>query len=127
MEILFIPEFWFALATLSVLEIILGIDNVVFLSIIVQNLPANQQSKARTVGLLLAMIMRIALLLTLSFILTLDAPFINIASVPISIKSLILMAGGVFLLTKATHEIHNLVFEKSNTQVKHPIKQTFIG
>jgi predicted tellurium resistance membrane protein TerC len=100
------PEAWIALLTLTVLEIVLGIDNVVFISVLVQRLPAAQQDRARTVGLGLAMGMRILLLLTISWIAGLTQPVFTIGDHPISVRDLILIGGGLFLIWKATTEIH---------------------
>jgi predicted tellurium resistance membrane protein TerC len=100
------PEIWIALATLTALEIVLGIDNVVFISILAGKLPPDQQAKARRVGLGLAMFMRIALLLSLSWIIRLTAPLFSVLGQEISGRDLILLLGGLFLLAKSTHEIH---------------------
>jgi predicted tellurium resistance membrane protein TerC len=100
------PEIWVALLTLTVLEIVLGIDNVIFISILVQRLPADQRDRARLTGLGLAMGMRILLLLTLSFIIGLTQPLIIVAGQEFSWRDLILISGGLFLLWKATNEIH---------------------
>jgi predicted tellurium resistance membrane protein TerC len=100
------PEIWVALITLTVLEIVLGIDNVIFISILVQRLPADQRDRARLIGLGLAMGMRILLLLTLSFIIGLTQPLITVAGQEFSWRDLILIGGGLFLLWKATNEIH---------------------
>jgi predicted tellurium resistance membrane protein TerC len=106
MELLTNPETWIALATLTVLEIVLGIDNVIFISIIVGRLPESQRDRARVIGLGLAMGMRILLLLTISWIIGLTAPAFTIAGVEFSWRDLILIGGGLFLLWKATTEIH---------------------
>lgn len=100
------PQAWVAFITLLGLEIVLGIDNVVFISILAGKLPAKEQPKARYVGLGLAMFMRIALLLSLSWIIRLTAPLFSIFGNEISGRDLILIVGGLFLLAKATHEIH---------------------
>ena len=100
------PETWIALLTLTVLEIVLGIDNVIFISILVQRLPAHQRDQARYIGLGLAMAMRILLLLTISWIVGLTEPLITLAGHPFSWRDVILIAGGLFLLWKATSEIH---------------------
>jgi predicted tellurium resistance membrane protein TerC len=106
MELLTNPETWVALATLTVLEIVLGIDNVIFISILVQRLPADERDRARLTGLGLAMGMRILLLLTISWIVGLTEPLFEVAGQPISVRDLILIGGGLFLLWKATTEIH---------------------
>ena len=101
------PETWaIALLTLTVLEIVLGIDNIVFISILVGKLPREQQDRARIIGLSLAMFMRIALLFTISWIIGLTQPWFNILGQDISGRDLILIGGGLFLLGKATFEIH---------------------
>lgn len=101
------PSAWIALFTLTALEIVLGIDNIIFISILSNKLPDAQQDKARRVGLLVALGTRILLLLSLSWVVQLTDPIITIASLPISGRDLILLGGGLFLLAKATHEIHS--------------------
>jgi len=101
------PEAWIALATLTVLEVVLGIDNVVFISILASKLPREQQNKARRLGLGLAMFMRIALLLSLTWIIKLTAPLFTILGEEISGRDLVLIVGGLFLLFKSTREIHD--------------------
>jgi predicted tellurium resistance membrane protein TerC len=105
-ELLTNPETWVALATLTLLEIVLGIDNVIFISILVQRLPTETRDRARLIGLGLAMGMRILLLLTISWIIGLTQPLVEILGRPISVRDLILIGGGMFLLWKATTEIH---------------------
>jgi predicted tellurium resistance membrane protein TerC len=105
MELLTSPEAWIALLTLTVLEIVLGIDNVIFISILVQRLPLERRDQARLIGLGLAMGMRILLLLTISWIIGLTQPVFTIAGQEFSWRDLILIAGGLFLLWKATTEI----------------------
>ena len=100
------PETWVALLTLTVLEIVLGIDNVIFISILVQRLPAHQRDQARYIGLGLAMGMRILLLLTISWIIGLTQPLVTLFDRDFSWRDVILIGGGVFLLWKATTEIH---------------------
>ena len=100
------PETWIALLTLTVLEIVLGIDNVIFISILVQRLPANRRDQGRLIGLGLAMGMRILLLLTISFIIGLTQPLFNVFGRDFSWRDVILIGGGLFLLWKATTEIH---------------------
>jgi predicted tellurium resistance membrane protein TerC len=95
-----------ALAGLSAMEIVLGIDNVVFLAIVVARLPPPQQPSARTLGLMLALMTRIALLCTLKWMMGLTAPFFSAAGVDVSGRSLILLFGGLFLIGKSTYEIH---------------------
>jgi predicted tellurium resistance membrane protein TerC len=96
-----------ALVTLSVLEVVLGIDNVIFISILAGKLPKGQQEKARRIGLLAAMGMRIVLLMSIAWIVRLTAPLFSVADHPISGRDLILIIGGLFLLFKATREIHD--------------------
>ena len=103
------PEIWASLITLMALEIVLGIDNLVFISILAGRLPEAQQSKARKVGLALALITRLMLLGALAWIVTLTQPFIHVGRFALSWRDLILIVGGLFLLYKATHEIGNEV------------------
>ena len=100
------PEIWIALLTLTALEIVLGIDNIVFISIIAGKLPHAQRDKARKIGLSLAMITRILLLLSLAWIIRLTAPLFTVLGEEISGRDLILILGGLFLIAKSTHEIH---------------------
>ena len=106
MDLLFNPETWVALVTLTVLEIVLGIDNVIFISILVGRLPEAQRERARVIGLGLAMGMRILLLLTISWIIGLTAAAFTLLDNDFSWRDLILIGGGLFLLWKATTEIH---------------------
>jgi predicted tellurium resistance membrane protein TerC len=106
MEWLTDPQIWIAFVTLVALELVLGIDNIVFISILAGKLPGDQPRTARLVGLSLAMLMRIALLFSLSWIIGLTAPLVEIFGVELSGRDLILIAGGLFLLAKSTHEIH---------------------
>jgi predicted tellurium resistance membrane protein TerC len=108
------PAIWLSLLTLTFLEIVLGVDNIIFISILSDKLDPAQQKKTRTIGLILAMVFRIALLLTITWIMKLQnplftIPFIKAEGVPVSIswKDLILMAGGIFLIFKSTLEIHH--------------------
>lgn len=107
MEHLFTAENGIALLTLTVLEIVLGIDNIVFISILADKLPKAEQPRARQLGLGLALITRILLLLSLSWIIRLEQPLFSILSIGISGRDLILMGGGLFLIAKSTHEIHD--------------------
>ena len=100
------PQAWIAFATLLALEIVLGIDNIVFISILAAKLPAEQQAKARLIGLGLAMFIRIALLFSLSWVIRLTAPLFTVFNNEVSGRDLILILGGLFLIAKATHEIH---------------------
>jgi predicted tellurium resistance membrane protein TerC len=115
-------EAWIALLTLTVLEIVLGIDNVIFISILAGKLPKEQRERARKVGLSLAMLIRIGLLLSITWVMQLTSPLFTIAGFrqEISGRDLILIVGGLFLLAKATHEIHDKLEGEeghSNTRV----------
>jgi predicted tellurium resistance membrane protein TerC len=120
------PQAWVALATLTALEIVLGIDNIVFISVLVGRLPAEVRNKARTLGLALAMVMRILLLLTLTWIMTLTTPLFTILNHAFSGRDLILLGGGLFLLAKSTHEIHQSL-EGTAHAVKSKATQSFIS
>jgi len=100
------PQAWIAFATLLTLEVVLGVDNVIFISILASKLPTAQQARARFVGLGLAMFMRIILLLSISWVIGLTAPLFTVLSQEISGRDIILIAGGLFLIAKSTHEIH---------------------
>ena len=106
MELLSSPETWVALLTLTILEIVLGIDNIVFISIISDKLPKEKQKRARKTGLALALITRILLLLSLSWVMSLTDPLFNVLSNDISGRDLILLIGGLFLIYKSVKEIH---------------------
>jgi len=106
MEQLANPEIWIALATLTALELVLGIDNIIFISILAGKLPPQQRNKARRVGILLAAVTRIALLLAIAWIIGLTAPLFSLFGHAFSWRDLILIGGGLFLIGKATHEIH---------------------
>ena len=101
------PQAWIGLVTLTALEVVLGIDNIIFISILSGKLPQAQQPKARQLGLAAAMITRILLLFSLSWIMRLTAPLFSIVGVELSGRDLILIIGGLFLLAKSTHEIHS--------------------
>jgi len=120
------PEAWIAFATLLALEIVLGIDNVVFISILAGKLPANQQAKARYLGLALAMVTRIILLFSISWMVRLTAPLFTVFGVEISGRDLILIVGGLFLIGKSTHEIHQKL-EGEQGQVSARVAPTFTG
>ena len=107
MEWLSDPQAWIGLLTLTVLEIVLGIDNIIFISILSGKLPEAQQAKARQIGLALAMIMRILLLLSLSWIIGLTKPWLTVLGFDVTGRALILIGGGLFLIAKSVHEIHN--------------------
>jgi predicted tellurium resistance membrane protein TerC len=103
------PSAWIALATLTALEIVLGIDNIIFISILADRLPVAQRKRARTVGLAAAMITRLLLLFSLGAIMRLTKPLFEVFGRAISGRDLILLVGGLFLLYKATHEIHEMM------------------
>jgi predicted tellurium resistance membrane protein TerC len=105
-ELLSDPQAWIAFATLTLLELVLGIDNIVFISILAGKLPAEQQSRARYLGLALALLMRVLLLFSLSWVIGLTAPLFTVFGQAISGRDLVLLVGGLFLIGKSTHEIH---------------------
>ena len=109
MDLLADPQAWIAFFTLTALELVLGIDNIIFISILVDRLPPQRRELTRRIGLALAMIMRIALLLVLAWIVGLTAPLFRVLGEEVSGRDLILIAGGVFLIWKATGEIHDLM------------------
>jgi len=100
------PEAWIALGTLTALEIVLGIDNIIFISILVAKLPDGQRDRARKIGIMLAMLTRLALLFSISWVMGLTEPWFTIFGEAISGRDVILIGGGLFLLAKSTHEIH---------------------
>lgn len=100
------PDAWIALLTLSIMEIVLGIDNIVFISILVDKLPPSQQSRGRILGLALAMLTRIALLFSITWVMSLKESLFTLLEHPITGKDIILILGGLFLIYKSTHEIH---------------------
>jgi predicted tellurium resistance membrane protein TerC len=138
MEFLSSPEAWISLLTLTVLEIVLGIDNIIFISILSGKLPAHQQKKGRQLGLALAMITRVLLLLSLSWVMTLTSPLFSIGSwinvtnpewmhkLEISGRDLILIVGGLFLIYKSTHEIHDKLESADEQETKTKV-HSFAG
>ena len=106
MEWLADPQIWIAFLTLTLLELVLGIDNIVFISILAGKLPPEQQEKARYIGLALALVMRVILLFSLTWVIGLTAPLFTVLGQEISGRDLVLLIGGLFLLAKSTHEIH---------------------
>ncbi|CAB1076958.1 UPF0053 inner membrane protein YgdQ [Olavius algarvensis Delta 1 endosymbiont] len=109
------PNIWIALLTLSALEIVLGIDNIIFIAILAGKLPHNQQARARNLGLVVAMVSRIALLFSITLIMRLTKPLLTILTFDISGRDIILIVGGLFLLGKSTLEIHaNLEGQESH-------------
>jgi len=119
------PEGWVALLTLTALEIVLGIDNIIFISILSGKLPPAQQARARTLGLALAMFTRIGLLLSLTWVMSLTQPLFTIVK-DFSGRDLILVIGGLFLIAKSTHEIHDKL-EGTREGDRKPIVSTFAG
>jgi predicted tellurium resistance membrane protein TerC len=107
MEWLFDPHAWLALATLTALEIVLGVDNIIFISILCGRLPERERAKARSIGLILAMLTRLGLLFSLTWVMTLTAPLFSMFGKEVSGRDVILIGGGLFLLWKSVHEIHN--------------------
>lgn len=126
MEIFLQPENWVALLTLTFLEVVLGIDNIIFISIISNKLPATQQGKARNLGLLLALVFRIGLLLGISWIISFKNPLFTLFTWEASGRDLILMAGGIFLLLKSTLEIHHKMEGAAQQQSKQGVA-SFVG
>ena len=106
MDALLSPEIWIALVTLTALELVLGIDNIIFISILAGKLPPEQRNRARKTGIALAAITRLLLLMVIAWIVGLTAPLFSIAGQAFSWRDLILIGGGLFLIAKATHEIH---------------------
>jgi predicted tellurium resistance membrane protein TerC len=125
MELLAQPETWIAFITLTALELVLGIDNVIFISILVDKLPAERRERARRIGLFLAMFMRIGLLATLAWLVGLTAPLFTLVQ-PISGRDIILILGGLFLLWKSTSEIGALL-EGGEEAGNSPVRATFAG
>jgi predicted tellurium resistance membrane protein TerC len=109
LELLYDPAVWISFATLTVLEIVLGVDNIIFISIAAAKLPAEQRRKARIIGLSGALILRVLLLMSIGWIVGLTQPFVTIAGFELSWRDVILFAGGLFLIWKATTEIFNEV------------------
>ncbi|WP_445680004.1 TerC family protein [Radicibacter daui] len=109
LDLLTSPEAWLSLATLTVLEIVLGIDNIIFLSIVSSRLPPAQQPMARRIGLILALVMRIALLASIAWIVSLTKPIVTLFDLDISWRDIILLGGGLFLIVKGTMEIAHTV------------------
>lgn len=119
------PHAWLSLATLTTLEIVLGIDNIIFLSIASNQLAPERRPRARRIGLSLALLMRIALLSSIVWIIGLSAPVIALWGMEFSWRDLIFMAGGLFLLTKGTREIHGMV--EGEDESPHPVRASFFA
>ena len=125
MELLTSPEAWFALATLTALEIILGVDNVIFISVLVSRVPAHQAKRARQIGLGLALVFRIVLLSLLFWIIGLTKPVMTFYGFDLSWRDIILIGGGMFLTAKATHEIHGEVEAREGADGPSPANRFF--
>jgi predicted tellurium resistance membrane protein TerC len=121
------PEAWIALLTLTALEIVLGVDNIIFISILVSRLPPEQRARARVIGLALAMLMRIGLLLSLAWMMRLTDPLFSVLSQGFSGRDLILLGGGLFLLAKSVLEIHNSLEGEAADGHGKPRSGQFIG
>ena len=126
MEFLLNPEIWIAFFTLTALELVLGIDNIIFISIIVDKLPPEKREVARKIGLFLAMFMRIGLLLTLSWIIGMTEPVFTLFGSGFSGRDLILIAGGLFLIWKSTGEVHQLL-EGEEGEESRKVANSFAG
>lgn len=123
MEIFLMPETWIALLTLTFLEIVLGVDNVIFISIVANKLPKDEQKKARNTGLALALVFRVALLISLTWLLQhLINPIFTIYGMGFSIREIILLLGGLFLLAKSTSEIHHKMAEGDHEETATAFK-----
>ena len=118
MELLADPAAWIAFLTLTALELVLGIDNIIFISILVDKLPPERREVARRIGLFLAMFMRVGLLLVLSWMIGLTAPIFTVLEHEVSGRDLILIAGGLFLVWKSTMEIHQLLEGEEGSESK---------
>ncbi len=124
------PGVWISLVTLCFLEIVLGIDNIIFISIVTGKLPKKQQPGIRNIGLLFAMVFRVCLLLCITLIIALKEPVVTLpnffnkakGSIALSFKDIILIAGGIFLIVKSTIEIHHKLNEKTEDNDKEPVK-----
>ena len=127
MEWLASPEAWIALATLTALEIVLGVDNIIFISILVGRLPPGERQRARVIGLGLAMFSRIALLLSLAWMMRLTNPLFSLLGHEVSGRDLILLGGGLFLLAKAVMEIHNALEGANEHQHDRAVQAGFLG
>lgn len=125
MELLTSPEAWIAFATLTALELVLGIDNIIFISILVDKLPKERRELARKIGLFMAMFMRVGLLLVLAWIVGLVAPLFTVLGQEISGRDLILILGGLFLLWKSTSEIHQSIEGGEHGHGSKAVQATF--
>jgi predicted tellurium resistance membrane protein TerC len=127
MEMLSDPQVWLAFVTLTALEIVLGIDNIIFISILVGRLPKEQQARGRTIGLSLAMLTRILLLLSITWVMGLSADLFQVFGFGISGRDVILIGGGLFLLAKSTLEIHHGLEGEDDEQQAGAARATFVG
>lgn len=121
------PEAWVALATLTALEIVLGIDNIIFISILVGRLPEEQRDKARVIGIALAMITRLLLLFSITWVMGLTEDIFTLFGHNISGRDIILIGGGLFLLTKSTREIHDSLEIEGEEHIQNKKKASFVG
>lgn len=126
MEWLLQPQTWIAFLTLVVLELVLGVDNIIFISILAGKLPVADQSRARTTGILLAVVTRLLLLFSLSWIINLKDPIISVMGYTLSERDIVLLAGGIFLIWKATREIHEKL-EGSEGHASAKVHASFWG
>ncbi len=124
-EWIFSPEAWLALVTLTALEIVLGIDNIIFISIVVGRLPPEQRNRARVQGLALAMITRVLLLLSLAWMMRLTSPLFSVLQYEISGRDLIMIAGGLFLLWKSTQEIWDSLEGPEEEETEHKVASSY--
>lgn len=127
LELLTDPQAWIAFLTLTALELVLGIDNIIFISILVEKLPKEKREFARRLGLFLAMFMRIGLLATLAWIASMTAPLFSIGEQSFSGRDIILLAGGIFLIWKSVQEIHQLLEGEEEGSVNKAVAHTFMG
>ncbi|MCD2528408.1 TerC family protein [Providencia huaxiensis] len=121
------PNAWMALATLTILEIVLGIDNIIFLSIVVSKLPSHQQNSARRTGLIAAMVMRLALLASIAWLSRLTTPLFTVSDHVVSARDLILCAGGIFLIWKASQEIFETIEGEGENNLANKKVSSFWG
>ncbi len=126
MEWVMDPQIWISLLTLTVLEIILGIDNIVVISILSHKLPLEQQNKARSIGISLALITRILLLMSIVWLASLTKPLFTVMTNEISVRDIIMMGGGLFLLVKGTREIHHM-FENYSDDIPVRARTSFVA
>jgi len=126
-DVLLRPESLVALGTLTLLEIILGIDNILFISIISERLPEHQRPRARVIGLALALIFRVALLFMITWLIHFTTPIFTLFDIGFSVKDLIMLGGGTFLLVKTISEIHNTMNEEEKAGLKDTKAHSFMG